>query len=80
MDQELENKLTLKDKIFNLYNYHKKNIFFNISYNNVINCNNIYSAKKEKNNILISEKYVLANLNISQGKKLRQKFYLMKLY
>ncbi len=71
MDQELENKLTLKDKILNLYNYHKKKIFFLIFLIITLLIVIIFiQQKKEKNNILISEKYVLANLNISQGKKI----------
>ncbi len=71
MDQELETKLTLKDKILNLYNYHKKKIFFLIFLIITLLIVIIFiQQKKEKNNILISEKYVLANLNISQGKKI----------
>ena len=71
MDQELETKLTLKDKILNLYNYHKKKIFFLIFLIITLLIVIIFiQQKNEKNNILISEKYVLANLNISQGKKI----------
>lgn len=71
MDQELETKLSLKDKIINLYNYHKIKIFFLIFIIITLLIVIIFiQQKNEKNNILISEKYVLADLYISQSKKI----------
>ncbi len=70
MEQKLETKLEFKDKLNNLYNIHKGKLFIItliliIAFAIVIYIN----QRNERNNNLIAEKYVQANLSFSLNKK-----------
>ena len=81
MEQNLETKLTIKEKMNNFYNIHKVKIFFLLFiFIILLIVATFIQQKNEKNNILIAEKYVQANLNLSLNKKMKQQIYLMKLY
>tara|TARA_B100001057_G_C22754072_1_gene912951 strand:- start:755 stop:1264 length:510 start_codon:yes stop_codon:yes gene_type:complete len=69
MDQNLESKLELKNKIFNFYNLHKFKIYilitiFAISVFSLI----FFKYNDERKNILLAEKYVEAGLNLASNK------------
>jgi len=70
MEQNLETKLTIKEKMNNFYNIHKVKIFFLLFvFIILLIVATFIQQKNEKNNILIAEKYVQANLNLSLNKK-----------
>ena len=70
MEQKPETELEFKDKLNNFYTSHKVKIFILISIFIVVLISIIFiQQKNEKNNYLISEKYVQAGLNISLDKK-----------
>ena len=66
MDQSVENKTEIKIRLLNFYNSNKVKIYFLlfIMILTLISFSFI-KYKNEKNNILISEKYVEAGLNLS---------------
>jgi len=71
MEQKLETKLTIKEKLNNFYNIHKVKIFFLLFIFIIFLIVAIFIQKKnEKNNILIAEKYVQANINLSLNKNI----------
>ena len=70
MEQKPETELEFKDKLNNFYTVHKVKIFILISILIVVLISTIFiQQKNEKNNYLISEKYVQAGLNISLDKR-----------
>lgn len=70
MEQKPETELEFKDKLNNFYTFHKVKIFILISVFIVVLISIIFiQQKNEKNNYLISEKYVQAGLNISLDKR-----------
>ena len=70
MEQKLETKATLREKIINFFQFHKVKIFISLCIILIISITTIFiQQKKEKNNILIAEKYVQAVLNLSQNKE-----------
>ena len=70
MEQKPETELEFKDKLNNFYTFHKVKIFILISIFIVVLISIIFiQQKNEKNNYLISEKYVQAGLNISLDKR-----------
>ena len=70
MEQKPETELEFKDKLNNFYTFHKVKIFILISILIVALISTIFiQQKNEKNNYLISEKYVQAGLNISLDKR-----------
>ena len=74
MEQKLETKITFIDKINNFYRFHKIKIIFLLFVILIISITTIFiKQKKEKNNILIAEKYVQAVLNLSQSKEAEAK-------
>ena len=74
MEQKLETKITFIDKINNFYRFHKIKIIFLLFVILIISITTIFiKQKKEKNNILIAEKYVQAVLNLSQNKETEAK-------
>jgi hypothetical protein len=71
MEQKLETKLTIKEKLNNFYNIHKVKIFFLLFIFIIFLIVAIFIQKKnKKNNILIAEKYVQANINLSLNKNI----------
>ena len=70
MEQKLEIKLSFKDRMLNFYQSNKLKIFF-LLFILIISLMVIVfiKQKNEEKNTLISEKYVLATLNLSQNKK-----------
>ena len=72
MEQKLEIKLSFKDRMLNFYQSNKLKIFF-LLFILIISLMVIVfiKQKNEEKNTLISEKYVLATLNLSQNKKRR---------
>lgn len=70
MEQKIETKIPLKEKMNNFYQFHKVKIFISLIILLIIAISTIFiQQKKEKNNILIAEKYVQAVLNLSQNKE-----------
>ena len=70
MEQKIETKLTLKDKLNNLYNVHKvKIIILLLTFIIVLITSIFIQQKNKKNNNLIAEKYIQAGLNLSLNKK-----------
>ena len=70
MEQKIETKLTLKDKLNNLYNVHKvKIIILLLTFIIVLITSIFIQQKNKKNNNLIGEKYIQAGLNLSLNKK-----------
>ena len=70
MEQKLETKLSFKDKLLNFYQFHKVKIIvlvFVLIISLIVTV--FIQQKKEKLNTTMSEKYVLADLNLSQNKK-----------
>ena len=70
MEQNLENKADLKLRMLNFYNSNKVKIFvlIIICFISVVTIL-LLEHKKQKNNILIAEKYVQAGLQLSANKK-----------
>ena len=74
MEQKIETKISLREKMSNFYRLHKVKIFFSLLVLLIISIATIFiQLKKEKNNILIAEKYVQAVLNLSQNKETEAK-------
>ena len=74
MEQKLDTKITFRDKIGKFYQSHKIKIIFLLFAILIISITAILiKQKKEKNNILIAEKYVQAVLNLSQNKETEAK-------
>ena len=74
MEQKLETKVTLREKMINFFQFHKIKIFISLCIILIISITTIFiQQKKEKNNILIAEKYVQAVLNLSQNKESKAK-------
>ena len=70
MDQNLESKLELKDRLINLYKHNKIKLLILIFFFIIILTSIIYiKYDKEQKNILIAEKYVLAGLHLASNKK-----------
>lgn len=70
MEQKPETELEFKDKLNNFYTFHKVKIFILIFISIVVFISIIFiQQKNEKNNYLISEKYVQAGINISLDKR-----------
>ena len=70
MEESLENKINLKDKLIKFYNIHKVKIYSLIFI--LIVCIISYAFLKyenEKKNILISEKYIKAGFYLASDKK-----------
>ncbi len=70
MEQNLENKADLKLRMLNFYNSNKVKIFvlIIICFISVVTIL-LLEHKKQKNNIIIAEKYVQAGLQLSANKK-----------
>ena len=74
MEQKLETKVTLREKMINFLQFHKVKIFISLCIILIASITTIFiQQKKEKNNILIAEKYVQAVLNLSQKKESKAK-------
>ena len=74
MEQKLETKETLREKMINFFRFHKAKIFILLCIILIISITTIFiQQKKEKNDILIAEKYVQAVLNLSQNKESKAK-------
>ena len=74
MEQKLETKVTLREKMINFFQFHKVKIFISLCIILIVSITTIFiQQKKEKNNILIAEKYVQAVLNLSQKKESKAK-------
>tara|TARA_B100001057_G_scaffold489661_1_gene576340 strand:+ start:2790 stop:3299 length:510 start_codon:yes stop_codon:yes gene_type:complete len=70
MDQNLDSKLQIKSKLLNFYNSNKVKIFIFIFVILLILISIIFlKYNNNRNNILISEKYVQAGLNLSSNEK-----------
>tara|TARA_B100001059_G_C17749799_1_gene536481 strand:+ start:631 stop:1140 length:510 start_codon:yes stop_codon:yes gene_type:complete len=70
MEQSLENRPDLKNRIIRFYNLHKKKILIFIFILIIVLTTFIFlKYKSEKNNILIAEKYIEAGLNLSSNNK-----------
>ena len=70
MDQKLENKIELRDKLISLYNKNKIKIFLFVSLLIILISSVIFiEINNKKKNDLIAEKYVKAGLLLSIGKK-----------
>ena len=70
MEEKLETKLTLKEKMINFFQFHKVKIFISLCAILITVITTIFiQQKKEKNNILMAEKYVQAVLNLAQKKE-----------
>ena len=74
MEQKLETKVTLKEKMTNFFQFHKVKIFISLCVILIISITTIFiQQKKEKNNILIAEKYIQAVLKLTQNKETEAK-------
>jgi len=70
MEQNIENKLILKDRLANFYNQNRLKIFFLISVLLIsVIFFSIVKYNSEKKTILISEKYIQAGLYLAKNKK-----------
>ena len=68
MDQNLNNKIEIKDRITNFYNKNKIKVFLFISILIILFISfNIIKINNNNKNILIAEKYVKAGLAINSG-------------
>ena len=80
MEQNLENKITFKDKLINLYHFHKVKIFILLLILIILFISSVFIIQnKEKNNILIAEKYIQADLNLSNNKNTEAKNLLVEI-
>ena len=69
MEQNIENKLILKDRLANFYNQNRLKIFFLISVLLIsVIFFSIVKYNSEKKTILISEKYIQAGIYLSSNK------------
>ena len=76
MEQKLETKVTLKEKMTNFFQFHKLKIIISLCIILIISIATIFvQQKKEKNTILIAEKYIQAVLKLSQKKESEAKIY-----
>jgi hypothetical protein len=70
MEQNLENKIELKDKLFRYYNHNKKKIYIFLFVLLIIVISIILlQQKSEKKNILNAEKYIQAGLYLTSNNK-----------
>ena len=70
MEQNVDNKTEIKDRLANFYYNNKKKIYVFISLLIIIFVSiNIIKIKNENKNILIAEKYVKAGLYLASGDK-----------
>lgn len=70
MEQNIENKLTFKDKLNNIFNDHKIKIIILLLIIVILAITSAFIQKKnEKNNNLIAEKFIQAGINLSLNKK-----------
>tara|TARA_B100000902_G_C26696587_1_gene615058 strand:+ start:80 stop:589 length:510 start_codon:yes stop_codon:yes gene_type:complete len=68
MDQSIENKTDLKTKLFDFYNSNKAKIYFLIFVILlIITSIGFIKYKSEKNNIILSEKYIEAGIKLSSN-------------
>ena len=67
MDQNLNSKIEIKDRITNFYNKNKIKVFIHKYSNNFIYFFQYYKINNNNKNILIAEKYVKAGLAINSG-------------
>tara|TARA_Y100001958_G_C20797356_1_gene262199 strand:- start:41 stop:550 length:510 start_codon:yes stop_codon:yes gene_type:complete len=69
MEQNVQDKIDLKQKILTFYNYNKKKIYFFILILFIIIISIIfYKYNSEQKNILIAEKYIQAGIQLSSNK------------
>ena len=76
MDQNLNSKIEIKDRITNFYNKNKIKSFLFISILIILFISfNIIKINNNNKNILIAEKYVKAGLAINSGDTEKTKFF-----
>ncbi len=69
MDQNVESKIELKNKIINFYNLNKLKIYiFIFLLLTIITAISLFKYNNQKKNILISEKYIKAGMNLAANK------------
>ena len=69
MEQKLESKIELKNKIINFYNLNKFKIYiFIFLLLSIFTAVTLYKYNNQKKNILISEKYIKAGMNLAANK------------
>jgi hypothetical protein len=69
MEQNLDNKIELKDKFISLYNKNKSKIYLLIAFVFIaIISITVFKIIEERKNIAISEKYIKANLYLTADK------------
>jgi len=69
MEQKLESKIELKNKIINFYNLNKFKIYiFIFLLLSIFTAVTLYKYNNQKKNILISEKYIEAGMNLANNK------------
>ena len=74
MDQNLDNKIEIKEKSINFYEKNKKKIYLFLSIIIILFVSfNFIKIRNENKNILISEKYIKASLSIAAGDKEKSK-------
>ena len=77
MEIKAENKLILKDKIINIYNFNKKKIYITFLILILITISTIFiKFKNERENNLIAEKYIKAGIYLSKDQKNNAKILL----
>ena len=77
MEIKAENKLILKDKIINIYNFNKKKIYITFLILILITISTIFiKFKNERENTLIAEKYIKAGIYLSKDQKNNAKILL----
>lgn len=77
MEFKSENKLELKDKIINIYNFNKKKIYITFLILILITISTIFiKFKNERENTLIAEKYIKAGIYLSKDQKNNAKILL----
>ena len=77
MDQNLNSKIEIKDRIINFYNKNKIKVFLFISILIILFISfSIIKINNNNNNILMAEKYVKAGLAINSGDKEKTKILL----
>ena len=77
MDQNLNSKIEIKDRISNFYNKNKIKVFLFISILIILFISfSIIKINNNNNNILMAEKYVKAGLAINSGDKEKTKILL----
>ena len=74
MEQNLESKLELKNKIINFYNQNKLKIYiFIFLLLSIFAVITVFEYSNQKKNILISEKYIKAGMNLAANKNEKAK-------